>query len=850
MVEQFQHMKIRSIHTLSKRIRNYLSFLLVISIMCLSLSLLLFSWMINNEICEKADTWGTYISNRIDFIENIMQSKNSLDYGVTSVLRVSLQGEIFNSRPYPIENTDISNSFLFKKIKDFTPGQFSLLSEKRQNRTQLYLAKRLDSSFIIADLNSEDLIPVSPQEAELFIFNKDNICILHTGGFYNLHRKEMQRIMISSWHIFTSAKIRLAKAGPITIVVAKDISKEFYCILLFILLAITSVIIILKRSTFLTWNLADTEKDFARIRELLADVSMPPVGKLNHLHAIEYAAENIRKVDWDAEVEKMSFIENREYILTAAFFAGNILQLLDEVTVHSKELSKSRQEYKDLVQRAHSLIIRMDLKGNCTFFNEYAQSFFGFSQEEILGKNIVGTIVPTTENGSSYLENFIFNMLENPESFPTSINQNICKDGNQSWLYWSNSPVYDEEGNMIEILSVGTDITERKRVEQELQQTKNYIKDIIDSMPSIIIGVNSEGEIIHFNSNAEKSSTIAANQLLGMKVGKAFPALAKYSSHIEKAIETAIPEAEIRAPYGQDGQKFQDIMIYPLSGDIKGAVIRIDDVTERAKIEEMMVQTEKMMSIGGLAAGMAHEINNPLGGILQGIQNIVRRFSPDLAPNILAAEKAGCNINSIITYVEDRKIINIIEGITEAGIRAADIVSRMLEFSRKSNFSKASCDISTLIDNSLSLALQDYDPNKKHDFKKIKITKEYAESLNPIFCSKTEIEQVILNLLRNSAQAMFDWADMTAAPEINIKTSSLGNMIKCSISDNGPGMDHDTRKRVFEPFYTTKDPGSGTGLGLSVSYFIITQNHKGTLNVNSAKGKGTTFTIMLPTIQN
>ncbi|SMF06627.1 PAS domain-containing sensor histidine kinase [Desulfovibrio gilichinskyi] len=843
-------MKIRSIHTLSKRIRNYLSFLLIISIMGLLLSLMLFSWMINNEINEKADTWGTYFSNRIDFIEKIMQSKNSLDYGITSILRVSTQGEIFNSRPYPVENPDISDSFLFNKIKDYAPGQSSLFSGNGQDKTQLYLVKRLDNSFIILELNSEDLIPVSPQETELFIFNNDNNCIFHTGDLHNLHYEKLHRIMISSLHIFTSAERQIDKAGLVTIIVAKDISNEFYCVLLFIFLAITTVIIILKRSTFLTWDLADTEKDFARIRELLADVSMPPVQKLTHLHAIEYAAENIRKVDWNAEVEKMSFIENREYIFTAAFFAGNILQLLDEVAVHSKDLSKSRQEYKDLVQRAHSIILRMDLKGNCTFFNEYAQSFFGFSQQEILGKSIIGTIVTATESGDSDLENFIFKMLEHPEDFPNKINQNIRKDGHKVWLYWSNSPVYDDEGNAIEILSVGTDITERKRVELELQQTRNYIKDIIDSMPSLIIGVNSEGEIIHFNSNAEKRSTIAANRLLGEKIGEAFPALTKYSSHIEKAIETGIPETEIRSPYGQDGQKFQDIMIYPLSGDIKGAVIRIDDATERARIEEMMIQTEKMMSIGGLAAGMAHEINNPLGGILQGIQNIVRRLSPDLAPNTLAAEKAGCNIDSIIAYVEDRKIINIIEGITEAGVRAAEIVSRMLEFSRKSNFSKASCDIRDLIDNSLSLALQDYDPNKKHDFKKIKITKDYAESLTPIFCSKTEIEQVILNLLRNSAQAMFDWDDMTVTPEIIIKTSNLGNMIKCSISDNGPGMDHDTRKRVFEPFYTTKEPGNGTGLGLSVSYFIITQNHKGTLSVHSSKEKGTTFTIMLPTIQN
>jgi signal transduction histidine kinase len=96
---------------------------------------------------------------------------------------------------------------------------------------------------------------------------------------------------------------------------------------------------------------------------------------------------------------------------------------------------------------------------------------------------------------------------------------------------------------------------------------------------------------------------------------------------------------------------------------------------------------------------------------------------------------------------------------------------------------------------------------------------------------------------------MDDWTAMEAQPEINISITNMGPMIKCIISDNGPGMTTDTRKRVFEPFYTTKDPGYGTGLGLSVSYFIITQNHKGTLSVESSLEQGTTFTIMLPTIQ-
>ncbi|MBI9110880.1 PAS domain S-box protein [Maridesulfovibrio ferrireducens] len=846
-------MKIKSIHTLNERIRNYLCFFLTIFIACSSFSLLLFFWMINSEVNERVDTWGTYFSNRIDFIENIMQSKSSLDYGLTSILRVSQQGEIFNSRPHPVKNDDISRSSLFNKIKYFKPGQICLIQKAKNNNQDeptLFLTKRLDNSFVIAEFKSETLLPVSPKDTDIFIFDKENECIFYTSDKYNLHEDKIRKIMFSSFRIFASAKIKNEKAGSITVVVAKDISAEFYGATLFMILALATVLIILKRSTFLTWDLEETEEDFVRIKNLLANVSMLPGEKLNHLPAIEYAAEKIRKVNWEAEAEKMSFIENQKYILTTSFFAGNILRLLDEITAHSKEIAISRQEYKDLVQRVHSIIIRMDLNGNCTFFNEYAESFFGFTQEEMLGKSIIGTIIPRTKDNDSDLEKLIHEMTTNPELTPISNNQNVRKDGSSVWIYWSNSPVYDDDGNTVEILSVGTDITERKRVELELHRTRNYIKNIIDSMPSIIIGVNSTGEIVHFNSNAEKNATIAANQLLGKKVEEAFPSLAKYTSRIEKAIETGIPETEIRTPQDSQNQKYQDIMIYPLSGDIKGAVIRIDDATERARIEEIMIQTEKMMSIGGLAAGMAHEINNPLGGILQGIQNIIRRFSPDLAPNIKAAEKAGCNMNSVLAYMEDRKIIKTLEGITESGVRAAEIVSRMLEFSRKSDSSKASCDIRILLDKSISLATQDYNPNKKYDFKQIKITRDYAEFLNPVLCAGTEIEQVFLNLLRNSAQAMDDWKEMEAQPEISVKISNLGDMVKCTISDNGPGINKDTRKRIFEPFYTTKDPGYGTGLGLSVSYFIITQNHKGSLSVESSQGKGTTFTILLPAIQN
>ncbi|OEU67987.1 MAG: PAS domain-containing sensor histidine kinase [Desulfovibrio sp. S3730MH75] len=840
-------MKIRSILKLNKQIRNYLCSFLTVFITSLLFSLILFFGMINKDVNERTDTWSSYFATRIEFIETIISSKYPLDHGLISMLRITPDGKIINSRPHLANEESISNTPLYKSIHKFKPGQIGLVKNDNGDApSPLYMVKRLDSSFVIAELSAETLLPVVPHKTELFIFDKNNNCIFHTADICKLRKKKIRKIMFSSMRIFASSKIKIEKAGSFTISAVKDISSEFYGATIFMILALTAVFAVLKRSNSLTWDLASTEDDFVRIKKLLASVSMMPAKKLKHLPAIEYTAEKIRQVDWKAEAEKMSFMENKEYVLTTSFFAGNILQLLDEISAHSNELATSRQEYRDLVQRAHSIILRIDLDGRCSFFNEYAESFFGFSQEEIVGKSIIGTLVPETENGNSNLEKMIKNMMLYSEINQVSTNQNLRKDGSMVWVHWTNSPVYDENGNTAEILSIGTDITERKIVEEELFRTKNYIRNIIDSMPSVIIGVNSNGEIVHFNSKAEESSIVPTNDLLGKKVSTAFPLLEKYSARIDKAIETGVPETEIRAQLPSAKQKFQDIMIYPLTGDVKGAVIRIDDATERARIEDIMIQTEKMMSIGGLAAGMAHEINNPLGGILQGIQNIVRRLSPDLASNRKAAEKVGCDMDSVLSYIEERKILQTIDGITESGIRAAEIVSRMLEFSRKSDSSKALNDIKTLMDKSINLATQDYNPNKKYDFKQIKITKTYADNLSPALCSGTEIEQVFLNVLRNSAQAMYDWAEMKAHPKIDISIKNLGEMIKCTVSDNGPGMTKDTRKRVFEPFYTTKDPGYGTGLGLSVSYFIITQNHKGSLSVESSPEHGTTFTIMLP----
>ena len=144
------------------------------------------------------------------------------------------------------------------------------------------------------------------------------------------------------------------------------------------------------------------------------------------------------------------------------------------------------------------------------------------------------------------------------------------------------------------------------------------------------------------------------------------------------------------------------------------------------------------------------------------------------------------------------------------------------------------------------MASNNYDLVKKYDFREIVIDRQYESGLPNVNCEETKIQQVILNLLKNGAQAMAGYNNKKKRPKFIIRFLQDRDVIRIEIEDNGPGMNEVTRKRVFEPFFSTKDVGVGTGLGLSISYFIITENHGGSMAVESGPGKGTKFIIRIP----
>jgi PAS domain S-box-containing protein len=271
----------------------------------------------------------------------------------------------------------------------------------------------------------------------------------------------------------------------------------------------------------------------------------------------------------------------------------------------------------------------------------------------------------------------------------------------------------------------------------------------------------------------------------------------------------------------------------------------VDDVTEHKRMQELMIQTEKMMSVGGLAAGMAHELNNPLGIVLQSLENLERRCAPHLPANQPAAREAGVDLEALQRYLERRGIPGYLGAMREAAERAARIIRTMLEFSRTGETETRSSTLEGIVETALELAAQDYDLRRKFDFRTVKIVRDLDAATPAVVCTAGEIVQVVLNIVKNAAEALAEVRDSATEPAITIRTRPEGAFARLEIRDNGPGMDEGTRRRAFEPYFSTKGPGGGTGLGLSVAYFIVTQRNGGTIDVNSSPGHGTAFVIRL-----
>jgi len=385
------------------------------------------------------------------------------------------------------------------------------------------------------------------------------------------------------------------------------------------------------------------------------------------------------------------------------------------------------------------------------------------------------------------------------------------------------------------------EIAKHETTEELLRDSQDYVQSIINSMPSILIGVTPAGVVTHWNSAAEQSTDMTAAQAMGRPLMDVYRDMPATLEQIREAIRTHV--ANVKENMLLKDGTYIDISVYPLqSTKLSGAVIRIEDVTLKVQMEYMMIHNEKMMSLGELAAGTAHEINNPLSAILQGVQNIRRRLSESLEKNQISARQIGISLVDINAYLREREITTFVDHIQEAGERASQIVRNMLEFSRFNDPELHPIDLIQLADHTIELAVHSFNIDVGVGIEKISIQRDYASDMPLVSCVGAEIQQVLLNLLRNATQVLLS----VDHPIIRIRVSHDNNYAMLEVSDNGPGIPESIKRRIFEPFFTTKKVGEGTGLGLSVSYFIVTEHHGGTIEVDSEPGQGTRFVVRLP----
>jgi signal transduction histidine kinase/HAMP domain-containing protein len=394
------------------------------------------------------------------------------------------------------------------------------------------------------------------------------------------------------------------------------------------------------------------------------------------------------------------------------------------------------------------------------------------------------------------------------------------------------------------------EILERRSAEASLQKSQNKLKKMMDFTPYPIFVLEGDKVVL---SNRKFFELFGYKNIENSTIGewylKFYPDKVYREEVTEKlnglfsqkvqGVETAPFESSMTCADG----KVRPVEIRAVFVENQFFVV-LNDLTDVRKRQEVMVQSEKMISVGGLAAGMAHEINNPLAGILQNSQVVQRRLFTRIASTIKSSEKFGIDLDSLEKFLRDRKVDVMIDAVIASGKRAADIVDNMLSFARKSDYKGKAEDISKLLDQTILLISSDYNLDERYDFKSIEIVRKYEADLPEVFCQSGKIQQVFLNLLKNGAESMFDSG--VENPRFICRVFRYRDNVRVEIEDNGPGIPEEVRRRVFEPFFTTKPVGKGTGLGLSVSYFIVTDDHKGDMSVKPVKEGGTKFIVTLP----
>ena len=577
---------------------------------------------------------------------------------------------------------------------------------------------------------------------------------------------------------------------------------------------------------------ADTKAAVSGRKSAEADTKAAVSGRISAEADTEAAVSGRKSAEAETDVAVSARISAEAD--TEAAVSGRISAEADTVV--------ARDYAADLIETAGAMIVGLDPNGAIQLFNKAAEEITGYTSEELAGRNWFDVVVPRERYPDVWEE---FKRLPISGLPQEDENPILTKSGEERYVVWRRTVLHDH-GVTTGVVKIGIDVTELKRAGEALRHERDFVTKVIDTSPIGIVAHNRQGEITFANAEAERVLGLTRDEArhrynatdwpITNHEGQPFP---DEELPFRQVAATGQPVTDVRyAIKNASGDRvYLSVNAAPTlgeSGEWDGVIASIDDVSQITRAEETrglleaeLLQSQKMEAVGKLATGVAHNFNNLLTAITGYGELLLARLpaDSDLRPDV--------------------------EEIGRAGERAAEVARGLLRFSRRGREYSERIDLNSVITEMETLLRQVIRSD-------IEIVTVLADGIDRIENNRSLIEQVIVNLVLNSSDAMPDGGRLvieTANLCLNeprfVRNLSLpaGSFVTMAVSDTGIGIDEETQARIFEPFFSTKGPDHGTGLGLSTVCGIL-EDSDGCILVESAPGRGSTFTVFLPSISN
>ncbi len=476
-------------------------------------------------------------------------------------------------------------------------------------------------------------------------------------------------------------------------------------------------------------------------------------------------------------------------------------------------VTKSEARYRNLFESAGDAIYTLDVFGAFTSVNEATCRLTGRRRDGLLG------VLASDLLGDDVTEELAAAFRRAVDGETVRYDCRLQRDDGERLLLVTNTPIR-HGAVVVGVLGIARDVTDELARARALERSEASYTRLVESASDAIFTVDGSGRFTAVNRSLERTTGRSRQQLLAESFGDLVDArdLADTGRLLRQTMHGQGSRGSLRFRAGDGEVRQGSLILSPVfdAGSITGALGILRDVTDEQRLAEQLLQQEKLAAVGQLVSGVAHELNNPLAGVMA--------FSQLL----LAAP-----------HTTDEETRRAVETIHREAQRAARIVAHLLTFARQQPAERVATDLNAIIGDSLELrrlALRTA---------QIEVDLTLDADLPRTWADPFQLQQVVLNLLGNAEHALLDWPGVR---RIAIRTTRADDMLVVTLADTGPGIPAEQRDRIFNPFFTTKPVGQGTGLGLSISDGIV-RDHGGRIGVESEPGGGARFVVEIPYVE-